>query len=229
MRRPWVACWAIALATAFAPLPAPPAEAAPASTAGWPVKPSTRAPRLPPPRLTPREARRPAAARAEVRTRLERLRTARAIAQALRGTKVAKAARPPQRPAAAAARPKTAAASPQRAAARRGTLSRLQRPQRLRRAYRHGRRLARAGQPPGLQATEPRLPPPPMFLGDLHVQRGGATLYAAYARGQVVGHLPAATIVTNMGREGAWYRVEAPNGAVGYVRAQSVGATPPPW
>jgi hypothetical protein len=73
------------------------------------------------------------------------------------------------------------------------------------------------------------MPPRPIFIGDLYVQQGGATLYAAYARGQVVGQLPPATVVTNMGREGAWYKVEAPNGAVGYVSARSVGATPPPW
>ncbi|MEB3329490.1 MAG: SH3 domain-containing protein [Candidatus Sericytochromatia bacterium] len=226
MRRTWVARWAIALVTTFAPPAAGPAEAGATGTAGWPVKPGARAPQLPPPRLAPARARRPAAARAATRNHLAAQRLARAIARAMAGPKPSAALQPP-RPGRSARKglrqvPRAGSRSQARPA-RKTRLRRGPRPHHLRRSR------ARAPQPPGLQPTEPRLPPPPAFLGDLYVQQGGATLYAAYARGQVVGRLPPATIVTNMGREGAWYRIEAPNGAVGYVKAGSVGATPPPW
>ena len=44
--------------------------------------------------------------------------------------------------------------------------------------------------------------------------------------GQVLARLPKRTIVINMGRYGAFYKVEAPNGAVGYLRSGAVSATP---
>jgi len=71
-------------------------------------------------------------------------------------------------------------------------------------------------------------PPIPMFIGDLYVQ-APAPLWAAPRTGTLLAQLPRATIVTNMGRYGSFYKVEAPNGSVGYVSARLLGHSMPSW
>jgi hypothetical protein len=194
--------------------------AAPASEA-WPIKPSAKrsAPRLPPPTLS--SARTMALTSSQgskirsPRAPLTALRTARAIAQALR--------QPDPAPPPVAQAPPTLKAKP---------VSKPTPPKKL--AKRKPQRVARSRKP---ARTKPPFPPTlrpaevsrPVFLDEMYVQQPGATLYGAYTRGHVVGRLPAAALVTHMGRHGNWVKVEAPNGVVGYVTAQALGPVPPKW
>ena len=91
------------------------------------------------------------------------------------------------------------------------------------------RRWTRARAAAPAVVRRPIEPAPPVFIGDLHVQVDSAPLWSSPAGGQLLGRLPRATIVTNMGRYGGTYKVEAPNGAVGYVPMRQVGTTAPPW
>ncbi|MEB3198693.1 MAG: SH3 domain-containing protein [Candidatus Sericytochromatia bacterium] len=221
--------WALALClVTLAGEPLPPAQAAAAGA--WPVKPD-RPPRLAPPRLSA-----PVAKAALVRPErpgpqqaLAALRKARVIAQALRASPA------PARPSARreplrSTRGAVGSAGIQRGkpvqrpAAVRGTRARRLAPRLARRVYPRRRYAAR-----WLPRAELREVARPQFLGDLYVQASGARLYASASRGQVIGQLPPATIVTNMGRLGSWYKVEAPNGLVGLVAAGALGPLPPAW
>lgn len=89
------------------------------------------------------------------------------------------------------------------------------------------RRRGRARTAPATLVRQPYEPPPPIFVGDLYVQAEGAPLWSSPAGGQLLGRLPKATIVTNMGRHGGYYKVEAPNGAVGFLPMRLVGPNNP--
>ncbi len=91
------------------------------------------------------------------------------------------------------------------------------------------RRWARGRAAPATLVRQPYEPPPPVFIGDLHIQTESAPLWSSPAGGQLLGRLPRATIVTNMGRYGGYYKIEAPNGAVGFVPMRQVGPTAPSW
>ncbi|MDB5100255.1 MAG: hypothetical protein JWM80_4676 [Cyanobacteria bacterium RYN_339] len=80
--------------------------------------------------------------------------------------------------------------------------------------------------------------PYPLYQGDLYVMVGKAALWSKPASGaQVLAQLPKRTIVTNMGRVAVrikrgsayFYKVEAPNGKVGYVAAQQLSPALPDW
>ena len=127
-----------------------------------------------------------------------------------------KATQRPKKPAARRAAPAKRAWKPRRAAWR---------PRRP--AYSARRRVARPAA--ATLVRRPVDPAPPVFIGDLHIQAEGAPLWSTPAGGQLLGRLPRATIVTNMGRYGGYYKVEAPNGAVGFVPMRQVGPTSPSW
>jgi hypothetical protein len=46
---------------------------------------------------------------------------------------------------------------------------------------------------------------------------------------QILARLPKRTVVTSMGRVGTFYKVEAPNGKVGYVTIGQLSPNPPDW
>jgi hypothetical protein len=90
--------------------------------------------------------------------------------------------------------------------------------------------------PRPVRTPEPN--PYPLYLGDLYVMSSTASLWSKPASGaQVLAKLPRRTVVTNMGRvavrvrRGAayFYKVEAPNGKVGYVQAAQLSPQPPDW
>lgn len=102
---------------------------------------------------------------------------------------------------------------------------------RAHRAYAARHRRTRAYRSRVAARPKPKPPEPvqPVFLGDLFIQHANTPLWTVAGGGQQLGSLPRATIVTNMGRRGAYYKVEAPNGSVGYVSARALGKTSPPW
>ena len=81
---------------------------------------------------------------------------------------------------------------------------------------------------------------PPLYLGDLYIQGVNAPLWSKPISGaQVLARLPKRTTVTNMGRIAAlnaagkvvayYYKVEAPNGKVGFVNSKQLSPNPPSW
>lgn len=182
--------------------------------AAWPVKPT--APQLSRPQLAapPLKSRVPQRNKTQrTRTSLNALRAARTIAQALRQ---------PDPPVIVHAVPVKAS----RSAPKRKTVKRV-----ARRKVHYAARHVRARRPGNAfpPAPKPAEVSRPVFLDEVYVQRPGVPLYGIYSKNQVVGRLPAATLVTHMGRQGNWVKVEAPNGVVGYVAARNIGPTPPTW
>lgn len=111
------------------------------------------------------------------------------------------------------------------------------------RSHRHSRRGYRYGR----RRTHPRAVPHirqeqgagPVFLGDLYITSNNTPLWARPGNSQVLARLPKRTIVTNMGRVAVtsasgrvvayYYKVEAPNGKVGYVSVRYLSQSPPEW
>jgi hypothetical protein len=82
--------------------------------------------------------------------------------------------------------------------------------------------------------------PGPVFLGDLFITSNNTPLFSRPMAGaQILARLPKRTLVTNMGRFGVtnragrvvayYYKVEAPNGAVGFVSPRAVSTNAPVW
>jgi hypothetical protein len=132
-------------------------------------------------------------------------------------------------------KPKKAAPKPRKPAVRRAAApaKRAWKPKRTtwraRRPVRAVRRRTAARPAAAPPIRRPYEPPPPVFIGDLHIQADDTPLWSSPAGGQLLGRLPRATIVTNMGNYGAYYKIEAPNGAVGFVRDRHVGSSAPSW
>jgi hypothetical protein len=77
-------------------------------------------------------------------------------------------------------------------------------------------------------------------MGDLFISVNNTPLYSKPLAGaQILARLPKRTLVTNMGRFGVtnragrviayFYKVEAPNGVVGYVSPRAVSTNAPVW
>lgn len=146
-----------------------------------------------------------------------------------------RAALKPRPAAKQAAKPRKVAAKP----APRAVIKRAARPV-MRRAARptwrvkrwpQASRWRRGARAPSAAALAVRMPvevPNPVFMGDLYIQAEGAPMWSG-PNGTQLARLPRATLVTNMGKHGAYYKVEAPNGAVGYVQAVQLGPMQPAW
>lgn len=147
-------------------------------------------------------------------------RQARIASEARRIAAAWKATSRPRPSAAALARARAAAHA--RAAALRAAAAR-------RRAWRpRPKPWALAWKPPARHAAP--APPPPLYLGDLYVAASQAPLLQRPAPGAArLANLPRRTVVTNMGRVGNFHKVEAPNGAVGYVALRALSTSPPQW
>lgn len=91
---------------------------------------------------------------------------------------------------------------------------------------RTGKGWRRRAWPPPLH--RPVNPAPPVFVGDLYVVPSVAPLWhGPTPYSPVLARLPRQTVVTNMGRYGPYYKVEAPNGTVGFVPAYAVAPHSP--
>jgi hypothetical protein len=106
---------------------------------------------------------------------------------------------------------------------------------RRRRTVRHRTPVHRTTPRP---APTPEANPYPLYLGDLYVMSATASLWSKPIAGaQLLAKLPKRTVVTNMGRYSVrvrrgtaiFYKVEAPNGKVGYVQAAQLSPQPPDW